>query len=192
MRRGVWAITLSLVLVALGASPAAADAVDVRAKQLRRGDYKVRLSAALFLSRSDDPRALSALARAAVKDSRTTIRELAVRSLAKQADESVPSAVRTRVVKALERASRRDRRSKIRRLARRRMGRRLQFATVILRLPGGLGRFPGSRGAVVPPEKDARMRGEGRGGERRIHRLRRLRRRRYESGVSPMHSVEIS
>jgi len=119
MRRVVWALTLSLVLVALGAGAAAADAVDVRAKQLRRGDYKVRLSAALWLSRSDDPRALSALARALVKDSRSTVRELAVRSLAKQADESVPSAVRKRVIDALERAARRDRRSKVRRLARR-------------------------------------------------------------------------
>jgi HEAT repeats len=108
---------LRLVIVMLGllapllALPrrSAGDKVDDSINRLRHSRaYKVRLSAALFLSRQSEPRAIRALARAVEADSDNLVRRVAARSLAR-AVEGASNHSRRIAIEALERAGQRDR-----------------------------------------------------------------------------------
>lgn len=112
---GVYA-ALAVVVAVLGiASPAHADDIDVRAKQLARSsDYKLRLSAALWLAKKDDSRAIKALARALHKDDESTIRQVAAKALGNLVGPGSSRRDRRRAVKALQRAIRSDRDERVR------------------------------------------------------------------------------
>ena len=115
MRRGLLTVVLALIAVATWSSTAHADQIDLHVKQLKRGaDYKIRLSAALKLSRSSDERAVRAMAVALRRDDSTTIRRVAALSLSKMVDESLPVSVRKKAIAALKAAKKDDADSKVR------------------------------------------------------------------------------
>ena len=115
MKKAVTALTVVVALL-LGASVASADRIDERARQLRTGDYKVRLSAALWLSRRSDARAVAALAGALERDRRSTIREVAARALEKRVKRGIDSWALDKALAALGKA-RRDRDRTVRRVS---------------------------------------------------------------------------
>jgi hypothetical protein len=78
------AVVAAWLLLSGGA--ARADAIDGSIRQLGDASYKVRLAAALALSKSHDPRAVIALADAATRDDEATIRRVAVLALGKMID----------------------------------------------------------------------------------------------------------
>jgi hypothetical protein len=113
---GIAAVVLCLGLV----QPARADLVDVRTQQLRGGnDYKVRLSAVLWLAKKSDDRSIGALAEALASDPEHAIRRVAAGALGKLVTASTSAKVRERAVAALEQAIRQDRDSRVRRSAKR-------------------------------------------------------------------------
>jgi hypothetical protein len=81
--RALAVITAWLVLSAI---PARAEPVDASIRELNSTSYKVRLAAALALSKSHDPRAVIALADALGKDDDATIRRVAALALGKMID----------------------------------------------------------------------------------------------------------
>ena len=98
-----------VILVAL-APPIAADKIDDSSSQLRGSrDYKIRLSAALFLAKQQgDRRAVKALARALMVDSESTVRRVAALSLGTLLTPGLPEDARKIGLKALERSSETD------------------------------------------------------------------------------------
>lgn len=110
------------VLAPLLAVPrkASADHVDESIHKLRRArGYKVRLSAALYLARQRESRAILALVRAVEQDRDPLVRRVAALSLGRVVDEYTAAAERRAAVEALERAARRDRDRQVRRGAER-------------------------------------------------------------------------
>jgi hypothetical protein len=104
------------VLLALGAD-ARADNVDRLINQLRgSSSYKVRLSAALTLTKLGDPRAIDPLARA-LRDQEKTVRGVAAAGLGKLVTADTPTRQRTQVLAALRRVARSDGNSVVRRQA---------------------------------------------------------------------------
>jgi hypothetical protein len=100
-------------------TPAWGDAVGARAKQLREsGEYKVRLSAALWLGKKRDKRAVAAIAYALKNDRERTVRSVAALSLGKLIDESLPAKVRDRAIDVLEHSAKNDSDKKVREKAR--------------------------------------------------------------------------
>ncbi|MBC7974947.1 MAG: HEAT repeat domain-containing protein [Myxococcales bacterium] len=65
---------------------ARADAVDLHIRQMSDASYKVRLAAALALAKSEDPRAVIALADALERDRESTIRRVSALALGKMID----------------------------------------------------------------------------------------------------------
>src|SRR5690606_14490812 len=127
MGRGFVAGILPLVLVLALALvhapvPADADGGDDRAllahgRQLARGEpYKVRISAALWLSRRSptDARAVRLLVRALGRDRERTVRQVAAAALGEMIDHTTPAATLAEVTAALERAGRGDRDRRVR------------------------------------------------------------------------------
>lgn len=103
--------------IALG-STAHADSIDKRAKQLRSSsDYKVRLSAALWLAKKQDKRAVVALTRVLAKEPERNIRRIAAKALPKMITSKTPRKIRQRAVDALTRASEEDKDGKVRKRA---------------------------------------------------------------------------
>jgi len=98
-----------VILVAL-APPIAADKIDDSSSQLRGSrDYKIRLSAALYLAKQQgDRRAVKALARALMVDSESTVRRVAALSLGTLLTPGLPEDARKVGLKALERSSETD------------------------------------------------------------------------------------
>ena len=80
------ALALVAVWLLLILQPAHADTVDTSIRQLSDSSYKVRLAAALALSKSRDPRAVIALADALAKDRDATIRRVAALALGNMID----------------------------------------------------------------------------------------------------------
>lgn len=123
MRSPGLALLLVMVLVAGWGSKAGAeaiDSIDERLAQLERsGDYKVRLSAAVQLAKSDDPRAAEAMVRVLESESSKTMRRLAALSLGSMVNGDTPSKVRKQVEQALTHAAENDRDRKVRRHAQR-------------------------------------------------------------------------
>jgi len=99
----------AVVLVVLAPS-VAADKVDDSSSQLRGSrDYKIRLSAALFLAKQQgDRRAVKALARALLVDGESTVRRVAALSLGTLLTPGLPEEARKVGLKALEQSSETD------------------------------------------------------------------------------------
>lgn len=93
---------------------ARADTIDVNIRQLTEATYKVRLAAALALSKSHDPRAVIALADALVKDDESTIRRVAALALAKMIDARTAEDARELGLDALAEAAAGDTDQKVR------------------------------------------------------------------------------
>jgi hypothetical protein len=99
------------------AETARADRVDDLADQLHDSeDYKVRLSAALALAKTQDERAIPAFI-AALRDPDKTVRGVAAASLAKVIDARTDEGLRERALEALERTSSQDKNTFVRRQA---------------------------------------------------------------------------
>jgi hypothetical protein len=97
---------------------AIADEIDGSIQQLRGSRaYKVRLSAAMFLAKQRDPRAILALARAVTHDPESTVRRVAALSLARLVDRVIAQEARNAAMTALQSASRSDRDRQVRRSA---------------------------------------------------------------------------
>jgi len=110
MSRALAVITACLLLCARAAS---ADSIDQYVKELGGGDYKVRLAAALSLSKSKDARAVIALSDALNGDNDATIRRVAAIALEKMVDARTEDDAKELAIDALERAARQDRDPKV-------------------------------------------------------------------------------
>ena len=94
---------------------AGADTTETNVAQLATGStYKVRLAAALALSKSRDPRAVIAISDALTNDRDPTIRRVAALALEKMIDARSPDDARELGLTALEEASTSDRDAKVR------------------------------------------------------------------------------
>ncbi len=109
-----WSGVSLLMLMMLGV--AHADRIDSQRQRLRSTSYKVRLSAALDLSKSRDDRAVMALS-VALGDRESSVRQVAVLGLGKNVGSQTAASVRKRVVAALGRVASRDTSSRVRRAA---------------------------------------------------------------------------
>mgnify|MGYP001566710096 CR=1 FL=1 len=98
-----------MLILAFWAPTAHADQIDVQVQRLSAGrSYKVRLSAALALSKTSDVRAIEALVVALAGDDAATIRNVAALALGKNVDGQTPEASRGRAIAALEGAAEDD------------------------------------------------------------------------------------
>ncbi|RMH36841.1 MAG: hypothetical protein D6689_21695 [Deltaproteobacteria bacterium] len=113
------AVVVALIgAVVFVASPARADGIAQRARQLRASpSFKVRLSAALWLAERRDVRAVRALAEALRHDREATVRALAAAALGRLIDESVAARERDAAIDALAAAARSDADVRVRRKA---------------------------------------------------------------------------
>lgn len=113
---GSCAFPIAAICAVLGpASVARADALDPMIEQLARGDgYKLRLAAAINLSKSRDARAVVALATALIRDDEDTIRRVCALALAKIVDDRTPAKARSIALDALAHAAKGDRAAKVR------------------------------------------------------------------------------
>ena len=94
---------------------ARADSIDDQRRLLKSGEtYKVRLGAALALSRSPDARAVTALSSALTSDRDPSIRRICAIGLGKTVDPSTPADARNLALLALNEATRTDKDSKVR------------------------------------------------------------------------------
>jgi uncharacterized protein (UPF0147 family) len=119
--RGI-VLCAAVLLAALAASPTAAraDEIDPQIRQLTHsGSYKVRLAAAIDLSKTHDPRAVAALSTALIRDDESTIRRVCAMALAKIVDETTPASARKLALESLGHAAKTDRDGKVRTAARR-------------------------------------------------------------------------
>lgn len=99
---------LAALLLALAAGTAAADNVDVLLGDLKGGrDYKVRLSAALSLTKLGDARAVPGLV-AALADTDRTVRGAAVVGLGQLVDGTTPEPLRKQALAGLDKLAKGD------------------------------------------------------------------------------------
>jgi hypothetical protein len=112
----MWRLLAVIAACVLFARAAAADTVDNNVGQLQSSSssYKVRLAAALALSKSKDPRAIIALASALSNDSEATVRRVAALALEKMIDARTPEDAKELGIDALNQASTLDRDPKVR------------------------------------------------------------------------------
>lgn len=113
MRVTLTGMRRALVVLVLCAGIASADTIDQNVKELGSGGYKMRLAAALALSKSKDPRAVIALADALMSDADPTIRRVSAISLEKMVDERTADDAKTLALDAIERAAKKDRDDKV-------------------------------------------------------------------------------
>jgi hypothetical protein len=98
----------------LCASTAAADTIASNVAQLESGPtYKVRLAAALALSKSRDARAVLAVANALERDNDATVRRVSALALQTMIDGRTPDDARELGIDALDRASTLDKDAKV-------------------------------------------------------------------------------
>ena len=117
LRRRWLAVATCFAIWAVAPDSARADKIDRLAKQLRSaGSYKVRLSAALALSKLGDPRAIPALL-IGLSDREKTVRGVSAAGLAKVVDARTPDGRRRQVLAALSRAAKKDKDAFVRRQA---------------------------------------------------------------------------
>lgn len=109
MSRALAVFTACLLL----SRTAAADAIDQSVKELHASSQKVRLAAALALSKSKDPRAVLAVSGALTSDEDPTIRRVSALALEKMVDASTAEDARELALDALERAAKSDRDPKV-------------------------------------------------------------------------------
>lgn len=111
MSRSLAVVTACLVLCIRTAS---ADTIDSNVAQLESGPtYKVRLAAALALSKSRDARAVLAVANALERDNDATVRRVSALALQSMIDARTPDDARELGIAALERASSIDKDAKV-------------------------------------------------------------------------------
>jgi hypothetical protein len=112
----MWRLLAVIAACVLFARVAAADTVDRNVGQLQSSSasYKVRLAAALALSKSKDPRAIIALASALGNDTDGTVRRVAALALEKMIDERTPDDAKELGIDALNQASTLDKDPKVR------------------------------------------------------------------------------
>jgi hypothetical protein len=117
------ALVLAVGLVAGWGARAGAEAIDSVAEHIvqleRGGDYKVRLSAAVQLAKSEDPRATEAMLRVLENENSKTLRRLAALSLGTMVTADTPAKLRGQVERALTHAAENDADRKVRRHAQR-------------------------------------------------------------------------
>ena len=108
------AVAAACLLVLYG--HAAADTLEINVRELGSSDapYKVRLSAALSLSKSHDARAVIALADALVHDDEATIRRVSALALEKLIDAHIADDARELGLDALDKAAANDGDQKVR------------------------------------------------------------------------------
>src|SRR4051812_29369622 len=111
----------ALVVVAIGlllwGRPARGDTIDTSIRQMGDSSYKVRLAAALALSKSRDPRAVIALADALQKDDDSTVRRVAALALGKMIDARTAEDARELGLDALADAAGKDADQKVKETA---------------------------------------------------------------------------
>jgi hypothetical protein len=113
MMSRVLAVLAACLLVC--ARTAEADTVDTNIRQLSSdAGYKVRLAAALGLSKSKDARAVIAVADALAHDDDATIRRVSALALEKMIDARTPDDARELALTALDQAAARDADAKVR------------------------------------------------------------------------------
>lgn len=110
MSRVLAVITACLLLLS---RTAAADAIDQSVKEMQSKSQKVRLAAALALSKSKDARAVLAVSGALNNDADPTIRRVSALVLEKMVDASTADDAKVLALDALERAARSDRDAKV-------------------------------------------------------------------------------
>jgi hypothetical protein len=93
---------------------AIADTIDTNVSEMQSSSYKVRLAAALALSKSHDPRAVIALAGALENDADATVRRVSALALGKMIDARTPEDARELGLIALENAAAKDADKKVR------------------------------------------------------------------------------
>jgi len=107
-----------LALLLLCASAARADTIDRNATQLRSAESaKVRLAAALALSKSKDPRAVIAIADALGKDDDAAVRRVCALAFEKMIDSHTPADALALAFDSLDAAAARDADSQVRETA---------------------------------------------------------------------------
>jgi len=116
-----------------------ADTIDTNVSEMQSSSYKVRLAAALALSKSRDPRAVIALAGALDDDDDPTVRRVSALALGKMIDARTPEDARELGLVALENAAARDTDRKVR-----------ATATASLKSLSGLPRKRGAGGKKPP------------------------------------------
>jgi hypothetical protein len=104
MSRALAVLTACLLL----SRTAGADAIDQSVKELQAKSQKVRLAAALALSKSKDARAVLAVSGALTNDIDPTIRRVSALALEKMVDASTAEDARELALDALEKAVRTD------------------------------------------------------------------------------------
>lgn len=111
----VLAVLAACWLLLLCTRTAAADTIDTNVNQLENGgSYKIRLAAALALSRSRDARAVIALSTALINDREATLRRVSALALQKMIDARTPDDARELGLDALSQASTIDKDAKVR------------------------------------------------------------------------------
>lgn len=131
------ATTHTLLLLTLVIAPrlASADKVDKQVEQLHKGmPYKVRLSAALYLAKQRNKRAVRALAVALSNDVESTVRRICALSLATLIDVDLDRRTQKAALAALDRASKKDQDRRVRENAQTSLHR---LKPLIARLRGG-------------------------------------------------------
>jgi hypothetical protein len=106
-------MTRALAVLVLCAGIASADTIEHDVRDLGNGGYKMRLAAALALSKSKDPRAVIALADALMADSDPTIRRVSAIALEKMVDERTENDAKELALDAVERAAKQDKDEKV-------------------------------------------------------------------------------
>lgn len=112
----MWRLLAVITACVLFAQTAVADTVDRNVGQLQSSSssYKVRLAAALALSKSKDPRAVIALSTALSSDRDATVRRVAALALEKMIDARTPDDAKALGIDALNQASTLDKDAKVR------------------------------------------------------------------------------
>src|SRR5512132_2360215 len=104
MSRALAVLTACLLL----SRTAVADPIDQSVKELQARSQKIRLAAALALSKSKDARAVLAVSGALTADGDSTIRRVCALALEKMVDASTAEDARELALDALEKAARSD------------------------------------------------------------------------------------
>ena len=113
MRVNLSRMLRALAVFVLCAGIASADTIDRSVRELGGGNYKMRLAAALALSRSKDARSVIALADALMHDTDPTIRRVSALALEKIVDERTEDDAKELALEAVERAAKHDRDEKV-------------------------------------------------------------------------------
>lgn len=105
---GLFQLAVIALLLVVRVAPAHADNVDELIKQLESDSDKIRLSAALNLTKLGDPKAILPLAKALGNDSDKNVRGAAAVGLGKLVNSNTRSAVKNLAINSLKKAAAND------------------------------------------------------------------------------------